>query len=214
MQSGELSAKLSWALYIVPFIFYFLFHNHYDIPNSKCKSSSPHISIGIFLIPYFIILFVCGMPMLFMELAVGQYTGRGPIGAISQLCPLFKGLFNSIICSFSFVHITNWYRTFFSVQFCCTIHTVYLFKWQFVLFFHRVYYYYHWACIVAKCCACNRSWCGKRHRFIPHVNVLQCDYSVCDLLPIFRISAGNAMVRLFSQVCDRRQWFVVYCLSD
>lgn len=47
---------------------------------------------GIFLIPYFIILFVCGVPMLFMELAVGQYTGRGPIGAIGQLCPLFKGL--------------------------------------------------------------------------------------------------------------------------
>lgn len=37
--------------------------------------------------------------MLFMELAVGQYTGRGPIGAISQLCPLFKGLFSKIkIC--------------------------------------------------------------------------------------------------------------------
>lgn len=30
--------------------------------------------------------------MLFMELAVGQYTGRGPIGAIGQLCPLFKGM--------------------------------------------------------------------------------------------------------------------------
>lgn len=47
---------------------------------------------GVFLVPYFIILFVCGVPMLFMELAVGQYTGRGPIGAIGQLCPLFKGL--------------------------------------------------------------------------------------------------------------------------
>lgn len=30
--------------------------------------------------------------MLFMELAVGQYTGRGPIGALGQLCPLFKGM--------------------------------------------------------------------------------------------------------------------------
>lgn len=47
---------------------------------------------GVFLIPYFIILFVCGVPMLFMELAVGQYTGRGPIGAFGQLCPLFKGV--------------------------------------------------------------------------------------------------------------------------
>lgn len=51
---------------------------------------------GVFLIPYFIILFVCGVPMLFMELAVGQYTGRGPIGAFGQLCPLFKGAFHSL----------------------------------------------------------------------------------------------------------------------
>lgn len=46
---------------------------------------------GAFLIPYFIILLVCGVPMLFMELAIGQYTARGPIGALSQICPLFKG---------------------------------------------------------------------------------------------------------------------------
>lgn len=41
--------------------------------------------------PYCIILIVCSIPLLFMELAVGQYTGRGPIGALGQLCPLFKG---------------------------------------------------------------------------------------------------------------------------
>ncbi|XP_055315143.1 sodium- and chloride-dependent GABA transporter ine isoform X3 [Sitodiplosis mosellana] len=56
---------------------------------------------GVFLVPYFIILFVCGIPMLFMELAVGQYTGRGPIGAIGQLCPLFKGAgMASVVVSF------------------------------------------------------------------------------------------------------------------
>lgn len=39
--------------------------------------------------------------MLFMELAVGQYTGRGPIGAIGQLCPLFKGAgMASVVVSF------------------------------------------------------------------------------------------------------------------
>lgn len=36
-------------------------------------------------------MFVCGIPMLYMELAVGQFTGRGPIGALAQICPLFKG---------------------------------------------------------------------------------------------------------------------------
>lgn len=29
--------------------------------------------------------------MLYMELSVGQFTGRGPIGALGHLCPLFKG---------------------------------------------------------------------------------------------------------------------------
>lgn len=46
---------------------------------------------GVFLVPYCIILFICSIPLLFMELSVGQYTGRGPIGALGQLCPLFKG---------------------------------------------------------------------------------------------------------------------------
>lgn len=38
-----------------------------------------------------------------------------------------------------------------------------------------------------------RSWLGERDRFIFNVNVLQRDYSVRYLLPIFRISTGNAM---------------------
>lgn len=56
---------------------------------------------GAFLIPYFIILIICGVPMLFMELAIGQYTAHGPIGALSQICPLFKGAgLASVVISF------------------------------------------------------------------------------------------------------------------
>ncbi|XP_045518901.1 sodium- and chloride-dependent GABA transporter ine-like [Pieris brassicae] len=56
---------------------------------------------GAFLIPYFIILLVCGVPMLFMELAIGQYTAHGPIGALSQICPLLKGAgLASVVISF------------------------------------------------------------------------------------------------------------------
>lgn len=40
--------------------------------------------------------------MLFMELAVGQYTAHGPIGALSQICPLFKGEKTKPIIIFSF----------------------------------------------------------------------------------------------------------------
>ena len=46
---------------------------------------------GAFLIPYMIMLVLCGIPLLYMELAVGQYTRRGPIGALGKLCPILKG---------------------------------------------------------------------------------------------------------------------------
>ena len=46
---------------------------------------------GAFLIPYLIMLFLCGLPLLFMELTVGQYTRRGPIGALGKICPILKG---------------------------------------------------------------------------------------------------------------------------
>lgn len=49
------------------------------------------IITGVFLIPYTIIMIVCGVPMLYMELAIGQFTGRGPIGSLGHLCPLLKG---------------------------------------------------------------------------------------------------------------------------
>lgn len=46
---------------------------------------------GAFLIPYFLTLFLCGIPLLYLELVIGQMTRRGPIGAFGKLCPLFKG---------------------------------------------------------------------------------------------------------------------------
>nr|QRN45426.1 sodium- and chloride-dependent GABA transporter ine [Carausius morosus] len=56
---------------------------------------------GVFLVPYFLILVICGIPMLYMELAVGQFTRRGPIGALGQICPLFKGAgLASVVISF------------------------------------------------------------------------------------------------------------------
>ncbi|CAG9760085.1 unnamed protein product [Ceutorhynchus assimilis] len=56
---------------------------------------------AVFLIPYAIIMVFIGGPMLYMELAVGQFTGRGPIGALGQLCPLLKGTgLGSVVISF------------------------------------------------------------------------------------------------------------------
>jgi len=46
---------------------------------------------GAFLIPFAVMLVFCGVPLLYMELAVGQYTRRGPIGALGKLTPILKG---------------------------------------------------------------------------------------------------------------------------
>ena len=51
----------------------------------------PQSGGGAFLLPYLVMLLLCGIPLLYMELAVGQYTRRGPIGALGQLCPILKG---------------------------------------------------------------------------------------------------------------------------
>lgn len=46
---------------------------------------------GAFLVPYLLMLVVLGIPLLYMELTVGQYTRRGPVHALAIVCPLFKG---------------------------------------------------------------------------------------------------------------------------
>ena len=47
-------------------------------------------STGAFLIPYILFLVLCGIPLEFSEMTLGQYTGSGPTGMFS-LCPLAKG---------------------------------------------------------------------------------------------------------------------------
>lgn len=46
---------------------------------------------GAFLIPYFISVFLGGIPMFFLEVCIGQYMSTGGISAWA-LCPLFKGI--------------------------------------------------------------------------------------------------------------------------
>ncbi|KAF6021690.1 hypothetical protein EB796_019999 [Bugula neritina] len=46
---------------------------------------------GAFLIPYFIMLAFAGLPIFFMEVILGQYSGVGP-NKLFELAPLFKGL--------------------------------------------------------------------------------------------------------------------------
>ncbi|KAK7486503.1 hypothetical protein BaRGS_00022304 [Batillaria attramentaria] len=46
---------------------------------------------GAFLLPYFICIVIIGVPLLFLETALGQFMRRGVVG-IWNICPLFKGL--------------------------------------------------------------------------------------------------------------------------
>ncbi|NXY78227.1 SC6A5 protein, partial [Glareola pratincola] len=46
---------------------------------------------GVFLIPYFIMLFLTGLPLFLMELSLGQYGAAGPI-TVWKCCPLLKGV--------------------------------------------------------------------------------------------------------------------------
>lgn len=48
-------------------------------------------SSGVFLIPYLIFLFACGIPLFLMEISLGQYTSQGSITCWRKICPLFEG---------------------------------------------------------------------------------------------------------------------------
>ncbi|XP_037615891.1 sodium- and chloride-dependent GABA transporter 2-like [Sebastes umbrosus] len=47
---------------------------------------------GVFFIPYFVFLFFCGIPVFFLETALGQYTSEGGVTAWRKICPMFVGV--------------------------------------------------------------------------------------------------------------------------
>lgn len=55
-------------------------------------------STGSFLVPYIIMLIVEGMPLLYLELAVGQRMRQGSIGAWRTISPYLSGVG---MCTFS-----------------------------------------------------------------------------------------------------------------
>lgn len=47
---------------------------------------------GSFLLIYSIAMILCGIPMFFQEVVIGQYLGSGGMTFVGQLCPILKGV--------------------------------------------------------------------------------------------------------------------------
>nr|XP_032828162.1 sodium- and chloride-dependent GABA transporter 3-like [Petromyzon marinus] len=47
---------------------------------------------GAFLIPYVVFFVGCGIPVFFLETALGQFTSQGGITCWRKICPLFEGI--------------------------------------------------------------------------------------------------------------------------
>ncbi|CAF1212929.1 unnamed protein product [Rotaria magnacalcarata] len=64
---------------------------------------------GAFLIPYFVFLFLVGLPCMYMELAIGQYHRLGYITIWEKVCPPLKGIgYAMLIINF---YILSYYNT-------------------------------------------------------------------------------------------------------
>jgi len=66
-----------------------------------------------FLIPYFLMLFLNGVPLFFLELAIGQWFSSGVIGVWKSICPLMKGVgyatcLMSYLCCIYYIIILSW----------------------------------------------------------------------------------------------------------
>lgn len=48
--------------------------------------------LGAFIVTYTIAMIICGIPMFFQEVAIGQYLGSGGMTFVGQLCPILKGV--------------------------------------------------------------------------------------------------------------------------
>ncbi|XP_059843927.1 sodium- and chloride-dependent GABA transporter 1-like isoform X2 [Hypanus sabinus] len=67
---------------------------------------------GAFIIPYLVMILLCGIPLLLLEYTIGQYTSLGPVHALAKICPLLKGVgvatvvISFLLCTYYNVIIT------------------------------------------------------------------------------------------------------------
>ncbi|CAN9513221.1 unnamed protein product [Ophioblennius macclurei] len=90
---------------------------------------------GAFLVPYLTMLLLCGIPLLFMEFTIGQYTRLGPVHAFAKICPLLKGV------GLATVAISYMFSTYYNV----------LLGWAFFYLFNSFGSTLPWT-------SCNNTW--------------------------------------------------------
>ena len=60
------------------------------------------LTLSFFKIPYILMLFGAGLPIFFLEMALGQYAGVGPIKIFGRIAPILQGLgYVSLFLSFT-----------------------------------------------------------------------------------------------------------------
>ncbi|XP_044151419.1 sodium-dependent dopamine transporter [Bufo gargarizans] len=74
---------------------------------------------GAFLVPYLFFMIIAGMPLFYMELAIGQFNREGAAG-VWKICPIFKGV------GFTVILISLYVGFFYNVIIAWAIH--YLFS--------------------------------------------------------------------------------------
>ncbi|XP_059480264.1 sodium-dependent dopamine transporter [Neocloeon triangulifer] len=77
---------------------------------------------GAFLVPYLIMLLIGGIPLFYMELALGQFNRKGSITCWGRLVPLFKGIGYAVVLiafyvDFYYNVIIAWALRFFIASF-------------------------------------------------------------------------------------------------
>uniref|UniRef100_A0A3Q3VXQ5 Transporter n=1 Tax=Mola mola TaxID=94237 RepID=A0A3Q3VXQ5_MOLML len=90
---------------------------------------------GVFLLPYGLILILCGIPLFFLEVSLGQLTGLGGITCWRKICPLFEGLGygSMVLCFYS------------------EIYYIIILAWAFFYLFSSFHTVLPWA-------SCNNTW--------------------------------------------------------
>ncbi|XP_075957594.1 sodium- and chloride-dependent GABA transporter 2-like [Anarhichas minor] len=60
--------------------------------SSGVLRSKKYFFAGVFFIPYTLFMITCGIPLFFLETALGQYTSQGSVTCWRRICPLFQGM--------------------------------------------------------------------------------------------------------------------------